>query len=598
MSSRAVHQRCAIVVNSGECHPALAQGSCGAVGASPTTAQGLPPHAPSSCPLMRTLRLALCSLYVLATAATSSRSAAGSGNGLEGSHPGQGRPPITMAEFKEGMLHAYSTARDAFAALDASLMDLDAALDENPLDINDFVHGTRNFKPPLNEEQAIYAFRGLDVNNDGSLDSEEFIDGLKFGGFFRPTTTTTWGQGDAKPDERDPITMDEFNSRMFRVYSSAPDAFAALDASETDLYAAVDQNPVNLKQFIHGTQSFDPPLTRAQAEFAFRGLDADDNGILVSAEFAEGLTRGKFHRPSSTHSKRVPTTTTLTTTTITTATTTTTTRTTSTTTRTTTESTTTTSITTRTTTTLIPVELLPTSAIITMDEFKTRMLNAHTSALSAFQALDANPAGLDDFIRGTKTFKPPLTDEQAVYAFRGLDVDHDNSLPSFEFFKVLHFGRFFPKLRDIMASDIMAPSSSAGRPQSTTPHRERRSGAKTGMWTTTTGAPGPRAGVDMLKAVVLVTACPLLCLLLPVARAVLRCLVGRSEGLETYKAVGPHSSSMNLSSSQRRPQYSRVKRSRFFGSGGLIGCCIRSSDENEEPPLLCTPCTPPLDRLR
>mmetsp|Transcript_96822 Transcript_96822/g.224426 ORF Transcript_96822/g.224426 Transcript_96822/m.224426 type:complete len:348 (-) Transcript_96822:156-1199(-) len=263
---------------------------------------------------------------------------------------------------------------------------------------------------------------------------------------------------------------------------------------------------------------------------------------------------------------------------------------TTTTTTTTTTSTTTNPATTTKTTAQIPIELLPQHAIITMDEFKSRMKRAHASELKAFQALDANPCRLQDFIRGTRTFKPPLTEEQAVYAFRGLDADHDNSLASFEFFEVLHFGRFFPTLRDL----VMMGSTSSDEDVKATPRPVSKATthgeAHAGTSTTPAQSDVDQSG-DIVKTVVLITACPLLCLLLPVARALSRRLGAKGERCETYKVVGPSSSSPRSYSKPHEPRYSRVKRSRFFASGGLIGCCIRSLDDDEEPPpLLCTPC--------
>lgn len=529
---------------------------------------------------MGTLGLAWHGLSVLAAAA--SIGAAGDVAGTESGHLGRGelrdrgRPPVTMAEFKDGMLHSYATARDAFAALDASLMDLDAALDEDPLDIHEFVRGTKNFKPPLTEEQATYAFKGLDVDNSHLLEAEEFVDGIKSGVFFRVTTTTTLGEGQVETKQEAPITMSEFKSSMLRVYSSAPYAFAALDASETDLYAGVDQNPINLRQFVHGTQTFYPPLNRAQAEYAFKALDSDSNGVLVSAEFAEGLARGEFELPETT-SPRKTTTGTATSTTL---------------------STTITSSTTTATITPTPLKLLPRRAFISMDEFKARMLTAHDTSLRAFQALGANPAGLADFIRGTKTFEPPLSDDQATYAFRGLDADHDNAVSSFEFFEVLEFGRFFPTLRDLV---LMGAAGSAGAAGGEVPRplagiaAGRAAGAPPGTSTPAPGGPG--LGGRALQAVALVTVVPLLCALLPCARGLWQHLAAKSQRLESYKVVRTSSPSHRSSEGPRQPQYPSPKRSRLFGSGGIFSCCVQSSDDTEDPPLLLDiPCMKPADR--
>jgi len=86
---------------------------------------------------------------------------------------------------------------------------------------------------------------------------------------------------------------------------------------------------------------------------------------------------------------------------------------------------------------------------ITMADFKARMLKVYASSVHAFQALGTNPSGFEDFARGATTFKPPLTTEQAKYAFRGLDTDHDEMLRSFEFFEVIECGHFFPTSEEL-----------------------------------------------------------------------------------------------------------------------------------------------------
>jgi len=388
-----------------------------------------------------------------------------------------------------------------------------------------------------------------------------------------------------------PVSMAEFKKRMLRVYKTAPDAFAALDYSETDLTAALDSKPLNLKQFCHGVKSFIPPLTEEQGIYAFTALDVDNNGILVNAEFSEGLNQDEF---------RVPTTT-ATTTTITLSTTT------STTTVTTTPPPTTTNTITTTTTTSRQAAVMPNpspnAAIITMGDFKNRMLNAHESALRAFQALDANPCDLEGFIRGTRTFKPPLTRQEAEYAFRGLDADHDETLPSYEFFEVLEFGDFFPTLRDLVVMgaptatvNLRGSATAAHDPEQVSDEGPAAAGAATAPRASQTGAVTATAKArhsDLLsKVVALAAVCPLGCLLLVCLRSIgPRLFLGSRKmfGVESYNVVDDASTAASTPTSSQRSNtllvahpaaMGRRRRSRWFGNGSFIGCCVRGEERD------------------
>jgi hypothetical protein len=184
------------------------------------------------------------------------------------------------------MLNAYPSARDAFAALDASDADLDAVLDENPVGIADFVQGTRAFKPPLTEEEAKYVFKGLDADFDELVSINEFLAVVQLGHFLRAPDSHVHSQATVEASRitaSSIITMADFKARMLRKYRSSWDAF-------TEMHA----NPADLEDFVKGAKSFEPPLSRAQAEFAFRGLDSDEDGQLVSFEFFTALQCDHF----------------------------------------------------------------------------------------------------------------------------------------------------------------------------------------------------------------------------------------------------------------------------------------------------------------
>jgi len=524
---------------------------------------------------------------------------------------------ISMATFKERMLHAYATPRDAFANLDAGPLDLDAALDEDPVDLREFMQGTKNFRPPLSDGEATYAFMGLDANQDGQLEVHEFISVIESGNFSSQSVVssvpaTEAGSSRASNGQavvKAPITMAQFKLGMLKSYASAPEAFDALDASETNLMAAQDSKPVHLKQFINGVKSFQPPLTEEQAIYAFRALDADDNGILVAAEFSEGLNRGEFRAPKlkvdpapTPAPPIVP------------------------------------ALAQTPTTTAIPTTVarapgsavsanpaIPLSIPITLEEFKARMgLNRQSAALWP-EAFEANPIDLEGFIRGTSKFKPPLTREQAVYAFRGLDADHDNSLPSFEFFQVLQGGKFVTSAGQAVAPNIGSTSArlrspgSAEQPSSGPAALSSPSSAVqpstvpaavsppahtkvTGGTITTSTEPNSDKAVNdgnatMLKVLGLAVL-PLACMLLLCLRVLVRgFLQGRRNLTPGYRVV--NSSRMNRmvqdkNSPDHPTTYPRKRRKDFLSNREFLkflGCCLRSGDE-EDGYGPCVPCSP------
>lgn len=104
----------------------------------------------------------------------------------------------------------------------------------------------------------------------------------------------------------------------------------------------------------------------------------------------------------------------------------------------------------------------PRHALITMEEFNRRMLTTYATPLHAFQAFDSNPVEIEAFIAGTANFKPPLTFEEARYAFHGLDANHDGWLKSFEFFEVLQGGRFYPTPHQLRVTRETAAASIKG----------------------------------------------------------------------------------------------------------------------------------------
>lgn len=78
----------------------------------------------------------------------------------------------------------------AFDEMDAGHHSLDAALDEEPLDLRKFVRGAARLQPPLSQAQAEFAFRALDVNRDGVVTKAELLAAVGRGDYVQPTEST------------------------------------------------------------------------------------------------------------------------------------------------------------------------------------------------------------------------------------------------------------------------------------------------------------------------------------------------------------------------------------------------------------------------
>lgn len=128
-----------------------------------------------------------------------------------------------------------------------------------------------NFSKPLTPQQVVYAFGGLDADYDGKLSLSEYSGDAAGGRFV------------SQPFNGRQIAMEDFKARMASAYWSPQEAFEAML-----------EDPADLNQFTKVVQTFRPPLTGEQAEFAFQGLDADKDGLLVNTEFLEVLRFNSF----------------------------------------------------------------------------------------------------------------------------------------------------------------------------------------------------------------------------------------------------------------------------------------------------------------
>mmetsp|Transcript_35634 Transcript_35634/g.98741 ORF Transcript_35634/g.98741 Transcript_35634/m.98741 type:complete len:824 (-) Transcript_35634:28-2499(-) len=313
-------------------------------------------------------------------------------------------PPIDLPWFKKCMLNAYASLADAFAALGCADPSepswVRGQVGLVPLHVDEFINGTKTFKPPLTDDQARYSFQALDANRDGVLNITEFTGGLEceqFCGaeFEQPSSTQTTT---APTVSKSGFQSDGTGTPQ--AWSSA--TFATLDANH--------DGQLVLSEFQSVGAAHEPALSNPEVAEAFHRLDADGNGKLSIVEF------GHYNNASV---AIVPSTVSETTTTMTTS--------------------------------------LP----ITMADFKSRMVNAYSSSHKAFGSFGAAPLDRNAFEIGTRTFKPPLTAQQADYAFKGLDADKDNSLLASEFFEVLDLGHFFPTVEELKAARKVRETPSA-----------------------------------------------------------------------------------------------------------------------------------------
>eukprot|EP00435_Cladocopium_sp_Y103_P049528 s1169_g15.t1 len=87
---------------------------------------------------------------------------------------GLSEPPLTMSRFADGM--GAVPPQTAFKALDSN--------QDNEISEDEMVRFAKAFVPPLTEQQAQFAFRGMDINDNGRVVPAEMYDTLSFGEFF------------------------------------------------------------------------------------------------------------------------------------------------------------------------------------------------------------------------------------------------------------------------------------------------------------------------------------------------------------------------------------------------------------------------------
>merc|ERR1719253_622019 len=200
------------------------------------------------------------------------------------------------------------------------------------LHYNEFAAGCAAFQVPLNDTEAGHVFQGFDANKDGKISNDEFFGVLKIGEFYQSTEAimnathedydcnvgltdfeATWTVGkkswccahggfgcSTTPPPPDAITIQDLLQRL-RVQDKSPEAAFRLLDEDGDSF-------VTQGEFEDGAKACEPPLTEAQAGYAFKGLDGNYDGKVSLVEFTGAVKMGHFFSTLSLQEGHVSTT--------------------------------------------------------------------------------------------------------------------------------------------------------------------------------------------------------------------------------------------------------------------------------------------------
>lgn len=344
---------------------------------------------------------------------------------------------ITLTEFKRRMAPTYPNPLDAFEAMD---INRDGKVYEP-----EFLPVIKKFQPSINKTtDGTYAFRGLDEDDSGFLVAREFMDALSRPEFYYSTTTTSTTVKEipmyhpivepkpALPPPPPPVhprdvvvlrapapqpvqkpagpfvAMQQFMDRMGPAgHGLASEAFRLVDLDQ-DGFAAHGE-------FLKGANQLPQPLWEGEAQGVFDHLDINHDLVVAQEEFYAAFLRRAYLSGKEQQHTAVPP--------------------------------------------PSPAKQAALDAIkapvppITLQEFTSRM--GAVTPETAFQALDSDKdaeISEQEMIDGGKAFAPPLTEAQAKYSHRGLDVNQDNKVVPLELIDTLKFGHFFPSIAQAQAA--------------------------------------------------------------------------------------------------------------------------------------------------
>mmetsp|Transcript_133768 Transcript_133768/g.286076 ORF Transcript_133768/g.286076 Transcript_133768/m.286076 type:complete len:517 (+) Transcript_133768:51-1601(+) len=368
------------------------------------------------------------------------------------------RAPITLEKFMKALQAVYETPGDSFAAMDLNHDDV--------LRPEEFIEGVKTFKPPLNRTQAEYAFRGLDMDpTDGVLSEVEFENAWVMQYFFQNATTTsstiTTITTSAPPTTTTSNTTRTTTTSTGTLTTSTTTATTFTSTSSTETTTTI--TPLSLSEYIRRREQAPHLavvvlripglnfrlLSKAQREDLHRSLlgafvsaigvpeenmldVSNDPGRLTLSIDKDGspglrvktkivVPEGSSARDLVTFDTRLR-------------------------------------LKSQIATALSQVKTIRHAITGGIDESSLDIAIRRNHAV-AFIAMDQNHNGLlssDEYVIGTKNFKPPLTEDEARYAFDGLDHNNDDRLSALEYegYGIKHF---FEKSKSI------SPAVKAGK---------------------------------------------------------------------------------------------------------------------------------------
>jgi len=299
-----------------------------------------------------------------------------------------------------------------------------------------------SLQTPMNStDQVEYIFNGLDKDQNHLITTQEWADGFKGDQFYywKTTTTTTTTTSQAPPEvvpepastapappappapvpivapppviaSKGKISMEQLLKQMGEEgEGSEAHTLKAFDG-DGDGYAAHGE-------FIKGLSMLPQPIDGQQAEAVFDALDVNRDSVVDSEEWFKAFNSKHFLNTAPVVV----------------------------------------------TTTMPPnplkVQALKdlglTSPPITMQTLKEAMGSVTPEV--AYQALDKDKNGEIDeneMIVGGKGFSPPLSDVEAKYAHRGVDINNDNKVVPAELYDSLKYGHFFPTIAQAQAAHM------------------------------------------------------------------------------------------------------------------------------------------------
>jgi len=333
--------------------------------------------------------------------------------------PGQ----ISLGHYKENLLYDYPATGEAGIPAGAfEIMDSNhdgyVVYDE----YNQFMGGLTS---PMNGTTASYSFKGLDADKDEVLTSNEFYYGLAQPEFyyFETTTSTTLAPLPAEQpaatvitDQSAPpaapptgppstvngdISMQQLQNMMGDLGNAEElTAFQAFDLDK-DSFAAKGE-------FLEGLKQIQQPIIGSAAEGVFQNLDVNKDNVVGSDEFFKAFQARHYVSIAPPQA----------------------------------------------TTTSAPPNPLKVKALQDLGlSAEPISLSAFTSGLGALAPQEAfNNLDTDkdqevseaELVQGAAAFAQPLTEVEAKYVQRGLDVTGDGKVVFPEMDDTLSFGNFFP----------------------------------------------------------------------------------------------------------------------------------------------------------